>query len=191
MSETAARLHADIVSHARPNGAPESAALVDPAKWYALKTRSRHEKKVRDRLLLGRFETFLPLCERWSQWKDRRQLVDFPLFPGYCFVRFPMGERIRLLNIPGAVLLVGVNGHPEAVPDSEIDGVRRLIASRYRYDPHPFLHEGMEVEVVRGPLAGIRGRLVRKDRSARLVLAVALIHQAAAVEVHPADVTPV
>jgi transcription antitermination factor NusG len=160
-------------------------------RWYALKTRSRHEKRVRDRLLQGHIETFLPLCERWSQWKDRKQLVDEPLFPGYCFARFPLPERVRILSIPGVACLVGVGSRPEPVLDAEIDGIRRLIASRFRYDPHPFLEEGMEVEVVRGPLAGVRGRLLRKDRSARLVLAVALIRQAAAVEIHPADVTPI
>jgi transcription antitermination factor NusG len=49
----------------------------------------------------------------------------------------------------------------------------------------------MLVEVVRGPLAGVRRHIVRKDRSTRLVLAVTLIRQAAAVEIHPADVEPV
>jgi len=158
--------------------------------WWAVRTRSRHEKRVRDRLLQADIETFLPLYERWSQWKDRKQLVEFPLFPGYCFARFPFTDRIRILNVPGVVTLVTVNDHPEPVSDVEIDGIRRLIASRYRYDPHPFLEEGMEVEVLRGPLAGVRGRLVRKDRSTRLVISVLLIRQAAAVEVHPADVAP-
>ena len=49
----------------------------------------------------------------------------------------------------------------------------------------------MDVEVVRGPLAGVRGKLLRKDRITRLVLAVTLINQAAVVEIHPADVVPV
>jgi hypothetical protein len=49
----------------------------------------------------------------------------------------------------------------------------------------------MEVEVSRGPLAGVRGRLVRKDRRARLVIAIHLIRQAAAVEIDAADVRPV
>ncbi|MBI4247822.1 MAG: UpxY family transcription antiterminator [Candidatus Rokubacteria bacterium] len=160
-------------------------------RWYAIKTRARHEKKVRDRLLMGQIETFLPLCERWSQWKDRKQRVESPLFSGYCFARFPLTDRIRILNIPGIACLVGMNGHAEPVEDAEIDAIRRLIASRFRYDQHPFLEEGMEVEVVRGPLAGVRGRLLRKDRSTRLVLAVTLIRQAAVVEIHPADVARV
>jgi transcription antitermination factor NusG len=86
------------------------------------------------------------------------------------------------------VALVSTNGRPEPVPEDEIDAIQRLIQSKLPYDPHPALSVGMEVEVIRGPLAGIRGCLLRKDRVARLVISVTLIRQAAAVDVHPADV---
>ena len=49
----------------------------------------------------------------------------------------------------------------------------------------------MEVKVVRGPLMGVRGRLVRKERATCLVLSVTLIHQSVAVRIDAADVTPV
>lgn len=159
--------------------------------WYAVRTRARHEKKVRDRLLERNVETFLPLYERWSHWKDRKKRIESPLFPGYCFAKFSLDDRVRVLGIAGIVDMVGINGKAEPVDDREIDHIRRLIVSRFRYDPHPMLDEGMEVEVVRGPLAGVRGRLIRKDRSTRLVIGVSLIRQAAVVEVHAADVVRV
>ena len=62
------------------------------------------------------------------------------------------------------------------------------MASTLRYDAHPYLHEGMAVEVIRGPLEGVRGILLRKDKRHRLVIAVHLIQQAAAVEIDAADV---
>jgi transcription antitermination factor NusG len=163
----------------------------EPVHWYALHTRSRHEKKVRDRLLERNVETFLPLCERWNRWKDRTKRVELALFPGYCFARCSVSEHVRILDVPGVADVVGINGRAEPVAAREIEDIRRLIASRFRYDPHPLLEEGMEVEVVRGPLAGVRGRLIRKDRTTRLVLGVTLIHQAAIVEIHPADVARV
>jgi transcription antitermination factor NusG len=164
---------------------------VDETKWYVLRTRSRHEKKVREQLVARKVEAFLPLWERWTQWKDRKKKVEWPLFPGYCFARFTLADRVRVLEVAGVAALIGANGRAEAVPKAEIDGIRRLVASRSTYDPHPFLETGMEVEVVRGPLAGVRGRLLRKDRSTRLLVGVTLIHQAAVVEIHPADVVPV
>ena len=169
-------------------------AISDPRcvpLWYVLRTRSRHEKTVRDQLVGREVETFRPIVEQWSRWKDRRKKVAFPLFPGYCFARFSLVERLRVLNVVGVADLVGTAGHPEPVPDVEIEAIQRLASTTLLYDPHPFLVEGMDVEVVRGPLAGVRGKLLRKDRVTRLVLAVTLIRQAAVVEIHPADVVHV
>jgi transcription termination/antitermination protein NusG len=173
------------------NGHPVSDDASAVIQWLVLRTRSRHEKKVRDELISRRIETFLPLYERWSHWKDRRMRVEFPLFPGYCFVHLRSTERLLVLNTPGTAGFLGFNGYAEPVPDAEIAALSRLVASAIRYDPHPFLTEGMLVEVIRGPLAGVRGTIVRKDRSTKLVLAITLIHQAAALEIHPADVAPV
>ncbi len=156
-----------------------------------LTTRSRHEKVVQDQLIERDVVTFLPVSERWSQWKDRRKKIAFPLFPGYCFARFSLDERGRVVSAVGVTGVLGIGGVPEAVPELEIDALRRLVETRLTCDPHPFLDEGMEVEVIRGPLAGVRGRLLRKDRTTRLVLGVTLIRQAAVVEIHPADVAPV
>lgn len=159
--------------------------------WYAVHTRARHEKKVRDHLVGRSVEVFLPTYERWSHWNNRKMKLEFPLFSGYCFARFALADRLRVFTVPGVADLVSTNGRAEVVPEREIADIRRLVESELRYDPHPFLTEGIEVEVVRGPLAGVRGTLLRKDRAARVVLAVTLLRQAAAVEVHPADTRPI
>jgi transcription antitermination factor NusG len=160
-------------------------------RWYALKTRSRHEKVVRDQLVQRDIDTFLPVCESWRQWKDRKKKVELPLFPGYCFARFPLIERLRVLNVIGVAALVSINQRPEPIREEELGAIQQLVSTKLQYDPHPFLEEGMDVEVVRGPLTGVRGKLLRKDRVTRLVLAVTLVRQAAVVEIHPADVVPV
>ncbi len=161
-----------------------------PLHWYALRTRSRHEKMVRDQLAARGVEPFLPLIERSRQWKDRRKLVAFPLFPGYCFARFPLSLRITVLGTKGVVQILGNHDGPVPVPDAEIQAVNLLVTSTLPYDPHPYLREGMQVEVIRGPLAGVRGILLRKGTRARLVIGVTLIHQAASVELDALDVAP-
>ena len=156
--------------------------------WYAVWTRSRHEQVVRAQLEQKGFEAFLPLIGRWSRWKDRTKKVDWPLFPGYCFVRLEDHDALPVLTCPGVVRILSCDGRLAAVPEHEIDGIRRLTESELRFDPCPLIREGMMVEVVRGPLRGISGRLVRKGSQARLILAVELIGQAVSVEVHAADV---
>ncbi len=168
-----------------------TADTVSEPSWYVLRTRSRHEKVVRDQLDSRSIQSFLPLYERWSRWKDRRKQLEVPLFPGYCFARVPLTDRFRVLGLVGVAGLVGTTGHAEPVPDVEIDALRRLAETTLHYDPHPFLAEGMDVEIIHGPLAGVRGKLLRKDRVTKLVISVTLIRQAAVVHVHPSDVTAV
>lgn len=160
---------------------------MDP-HWYAIWTRSRHEKHVRDRLAEKGVEVFLPTIARWSRWKDRKKKIDWPLFPGYCFARFDVSDRVAVLTCDGVVQIVGTEGVPTPIPDVEVDGIRQLVESDLSFDPCPFVKEGDEVKVVSGPLRGLTGRLVRKGSHARLVLSVHLISQAVSVEVDAADV---
>ncbi len=158
------------------------------ARWYAVWTRSRHEQVVRDHISGRGIPVFLPTITRWSRWKDRKKRVDWPLFPGYCFARFAATDKLPVLQCPGVVTIVSLDGEIAPVPDNEIDAIRRLVQSELQYDPCPLLREGEQVEVVHGPLKGIVGRLVRKGAHARLVLSVELIGQAVSIEVDAADV---
>ncbi|WP_447975002.1 UpxY family transcription antiterminator [Nitrospira sp. Kam-Ns4a] len=160
-------------------------------RWYALRTRSRHEKQVRDRLVALGIEQLLPTVIRLSQWKDRKKKIEAPLFSGYCFAHFPLENRLTVLKVPGVVQIVGSTQGPAPIPDEEINAVKVLMQGPLRYDPHPYLREGMVVEVVRGPLEGVRGILLRKSKPYRLVISVHLIRQAAAVEIDASDVVPV
>lgn len=112
------------------------------------------------------------------------------MFPGYCFARFALADRVAVLSNSGVAQIVGNPGGPAPVPEVEIEAVRRLVTCTLPYDPHPYLEEGMLVEVIRGPLEGIRGMLIRKGARARRVIRVTLIHQAASVELDAFDVKP-
>jgi transcriptional antiterminator NusG len=173
----------------RAEPAPDGALA---PRWYAVRTRSRHEKQVRAQLAdRPGIDVFLPLWEKRSRWKDRIKRVQVPLFPGYCFARFSRADRLRVLRAGGVVGLVGPSGEPEPIPDREIEAIRTLGGTRLSYEPLPFLAEGMAVEVIRGPLMGARGQLLRKDRDLRVVLSITLIRQSVSVEIDAEDVTPV
>ena len=158
--------------------------------WYAVWTRSRHEQVVREQLARKHYDAFLPTVTRWSRWKDRKKKIDWPLFPGYCFARFNVDEALAILKCTGVVNIVSFEGKPAAIPEHEIDSIRRLVESDLRYDPCPMIREGEMVEVRHGALKGVVGRLVRKGAHARLILAVELIGQGVSVEVDAADVKP-
>ena len=161
-----------------------------PVCWYALKTRSRHEKVVRSQLTRRNIENFLPTVKRWSQWKDRRKEIEFPVFSGYCFARFSLDERVPVLQVKGVVSILSANGRPEPIPDSEIQSLMTLINNYSHYDLHPFPKQGMLVEVVEGPLKGVKGCLLFKSNPCRLVVSISLIREALAVEVKASSLVP-
>ena len=176
---------------AKPPGLVMDQTLRTTQHWFAIWTRSRHEQVVHDQLLERGIETFLPTFIRISKWKDRKKSIKWPLFPGYCFARFDPEESLAVLKCTGVVSIVSFNGKPAAIPEHEIESLRLLVNSELRYDPCPLIREGMMVEVVRGPLSGVVGRLIRKDAThARLVLSVDLIGQAVSVHVDVPDVKP-
>lgn len=158
--------------------------------WYAVWTRARHEKVVRDRLQRRGIETLLPLWKRPSQWKDRRKVIDEPLFPGYCMVHLSPREVLPVLTTPGVADIVRHQGQIAPIPEEEIHALNMIASCGFPCRPHPFLEEGTWVEVVRGPLGGMKGILLSHDRCAQLVVVVMLIHQAATVEIDVRDVTP-
>jgi transcription termination/antitermination protein NusG len=161
-----------------------------PPSWFAVWTRSRHEQVVREQIERRHFDAFLPTITRWSRWKDRKKKIDWPLFPGYCFARFNEEDSLAILKCTGVVNIVSFEGKPAAIPEHEIEGIRRLLESDLQYDPCPLIREGSLVEVKHGALKGVVGRLVRKGTHARLILAVDLIGQGVSVEVDAADVKP-
>jgi transcription antitermination factor NusG len=170
---------------------PLTLSIQDCVRWYAVYTSANHEKRVATHLSQRSVEQFLPTYTSVRKWKDRRVTLDLPLFPGYVFVRFPLRERLRVLQVPGVAKLVGFGGIPAALPEAEIEGLRSGLASGIHAEPHAFLTAGRKVRVKRGPMTGLQGILLRRKGRTRLVVSLELIQRAMAVEIDEADVEAV
>src|SRR5258708_33481472 len=154
--------------------------------WFAAYTCANHEKRVVEHFEARAVEHFLPLYASVRRWKDRRVQLELPLFPGYVFVRIAVGARLRVLEVPGVVRLVGFNGETYPLSDGEIESLRKGIMNGSRIEPHPYLSVGARVRIKSGPLAGVEGSLVREKNADRAVLSPDLIARSAAVESHSA-----
>jgi transcription antitermination factor NusG len=158
--------------------------------WYAGYTCARHEKRVAEQLRDRAIEHFLPLYETIHRWKNGRHRVQLPLFPGYIFVRIRLSEKLRVLQIPGFVNLVGFGGVPYPLPESEIAGMREALNSGVLAEPHPYLTVGTRVEIVSGPMQGMSGILLRMHGQCRVVLSIDLIMRSIVVDVDASEVVP-
>jgi len=166
----------------------EIAAPPQTQHWFTVYTCANHEKTVAKCFDARSVEHFLPTYTSVARWKDRRVKLDLPLFPGYLFVRLQAGERLRVVEVPGVVRLVGFNGQPYPVPDVEIESLRTGIQNALRFMPHPYLNVGSRIRVKHGPLEGIEGILLRRKNVYRIVVSLHVIARSAAVEIDAADV---
>lgn len=157
--------------------------------WNVLRTRSRQENVVEECLMQKQIAVYLPKLPRVRRWKSRNKVVDFPLFPGYIFVK-PRPDQFQALNfIPGSCGLLLDRNRPGIVQKREIDSIRILLGSERPMDLHLGLLPGTRVRVMVGPLAGIEGEMVRFSNHHRLVINAHILGQAVSVEVNTNEVT--
>ncbi len=161
----------------------------DP-RWYAIQTHSRHEKQVRDRLQAVGIEPLLPLGKQCRQWSDRKVWTVLPLFSGYCFANFALAGSLAVLQTPGVVRIVGAL-KPEPIPAEEIVVLQQVSSVNPMMEPCDYLTEGAWVEVIRGPLVGLRGHLVRRAGHHGLVIRASLLQRAALIQIGSDEVAPV
>jgi len=158
--------------------------------WYAAYTCANHEKRVAAQLDARAVEHFIPLYNSVRRWKDRRIHLALPLFPGYVFLRLALRDKLRALQIPSLVHLVGFNGQPAALSDEEMEALRQGLTEQLNAQPHPYLKVGHRVRVVSGPLTGLEGIIVRKKNHLRFVISLNLIMRSVSVELDDADIVP-
>lgn len=167
--------------------------LSSSPNWFALRVRSRHEKKVEKALSGAGFEVFLPVYETRRKWSDRVKTVELPLFPGYLFVRTTMDPDHKLAVVrasPGIVEIVGTGRRPAPIPDVEINSIRTLLSSGEQVIPLDRFVPGARVRVVGGPLHGIEGVVLDRQGKRTIVCAVTLLGRAVRTHMTEGNLVP-
>jgi transcription antitermination factor NusG len=156
-----------------------------PMRWFAVYVRSRHEARVAKHFKDREIEFFLPQYKEERKWSDRKVEIELPLFPGYLFVRLrrSLETLLRVVEVPGVITIVGRGSSPEALEDAEIEQLQTAMSQGKDPRPHAFLQVGDPVMIMRGPLGGQAGTLIRMNNKNRVVLKLDLIQKAMSVEV--------
>jgi len=151
--------------------------------WFAIYTRPKFEKKIDSELKKKGISSYLPLHTVCKVWSDRIKKIQEPLFPSYVFVYGNSVERYRALQTTGAVRMVSFNGQPVRIPSEQIDGIKKVLEHGYNPEPFQYFAVGDEVEVLYGPLKGLRGLFVEDRGKGRLAISIHGIQQSFAIEV--------
>jgi transcription antitermination factor NusG len=178
----------DLTAGSSPNLEVMGSGADERRQWFAVFTRSHHEKRVAQYYAEREIEHLLPISRMVRQWSHYRKVtVEMPLFPNYIFARISRRERTAALKVPGALSLVSQNSIPAALPDDEIESLREGLKMR-NASPHPYLVAGARVRINKGALAGREGVVLRHKNSFRVVLTLSVVMRSFAVEVDAADV---
>jgi transcription antitermination factor NusG len=113
-----------------------------------------------------------------------------PLFTGYCFARFALIDTLTVLKTPGIIRIVGIP-KPEPIHPDEIIALQKVSSTDRMMEQWNHVTDGAWVEVVQGPLAGLRGQLVRREKQHGLVIRVSLIQQAALIHIKADEVAAI
>lgn len=158
--------------------------------WFALSVKSRHEFVARDELLSRGVETFLPIVTKLQQWRDRRKRVQFPVFPGYLFVRVaPCPEDfLQVIKSRGTVRLICLEpGRPTPVATQEIEALKTVVASGQPFDVYPGYQIGARVRVRRGPLEGAEGVVAKREGTQLFFVNVEILGRSVGVRISADD----
>ena len=165
-----------------------------PSPWYVIYVKSRHEFVVHGELLRKGIEALLPSFKKSSQWKDRKKMIESPVFPGYVFVKVPPypGAFLYVLQTRGVVSFVSLESPtPTPVDPEEIASLRLLIASGKNIEIYPHLKEGTRVRVKNGPLQNAEGVLTKKEADYLFSVNVELLGRSVAVKISAQDIESV
>ena len=154
-------------------------------QWHVIYTRSRAEKKVQVELSIKDIENFLPMQKRLRQWKDRKKWVEMPLMSGYCFVNITRKEYDAVLRTNNVVGYVRFEGKAAVIPESQIDSLKQML-KQYDFEVNVTSENfapGKLVEVIEGPMIGLRGELVKAHGKNKFIIRFNQINSIVSVEI--------
>ena len=159
-------------------------------RWYVLHTKSRHESVVDEGLKKKKLEVFLPKIKVRSKRRDRRTMIQVPLFPGYVFIKSDLHphSHLEIVKTAGAVRLIGSKLGPVPVPDETIDSLKIMVASEQPISTGARLKRGDRVLVVAGAFTGVTGTFMRYRGKGRVIVNIEALGQHAGVDVDEQDI---
>nr|WP_319999880.1 UpxY family transcription antiterminator [uncultured Draconibacterium sp.] len=161
------------------------ASLQTQKQWHVVYTRSRAEKKVVQELNANNIECFLPLQKKLRQWKDRKKWVETPLIPGYCFVNITRKEYDKVLQFNNVVSYITFERKAAIVSKSEIEALQTML-HQFDFEVNVTMENfkpGKQVEVIEGPMVGLKGELIECRGKNKFALRIEQINTSFLVEI--------
>jgi transcriptional antiterminator NusG len=154
--------------------------------WFAVQVKAKCESMAATILRNKGYEEYTPtVTTREVHGRDSAvsAAIERPLYPGYIFCRFNSEVRGPIVTTPGVIRVVGTPTQPIPITDEEMANVRLATSAGLPASPVPYICAGTRIVITGGPLQGVQGLFVRKNKSNRLIVSIDLIQRSLAVEI--------
>jgi transcription antitermination factor NusG len=147
--------------------------------WWVLHTRPRQEKKLAQYLRGQGVPYFFPLTRKRLLVRGVSRHSYLPLFSSYLFLQANEDERVVALSSRRIVQVLPVAEQERL--DNDLRQIHQLIEAGLSVTPEKTLLPGSPVEIISGPLSGLRGQVIRTAAGQRFLVRVDFIQQGASV----------
>ena len=151
--------------------------------WIVVRSKPRSEKIAYAQLKEKGIEAYLPLLKERRKWSDRKKWVEFPLFSSYLFAKIEIKNSIFVLQTNGVSSLVKFGEVIAIVQDEVVHAIKLAIDGGYQLTPAEYFIAGNAVEVIEGPMRGVKGIVAQLKGKDRLVIKIDAIQQALSIDI--------
>lgn len=156
-------------------------------RWFAVYTRYKREKMVHRRLTERHIQIYLPLRPVTRRYEGKVRELQLPLISCYLFTKITKKEYILVLEDPDVVQFVRPSKELIAIPEREIEILRRVTSGCLEVEVEPLGYEpGEAVEITGGPLAGLNGVFLEKKSSRNVVIELEKTGYSLHIQINPA-----
>lgn len=143
------------------------------ARWFAVYTKYKREKIVESRLKEKQIHVYLPLLKVVRKWEKSRKIrtVELPLLSCYIFVKIIKKDYVRVLETEHVIKFVRFSKNLISIPEQEINTLKRVIGEEVEVTAdQEFYTAGDEVEIIRGNLTGLKGKLLAVEGKNQMIV---------------------
>ncbi|WP_028981297.1 UpxY family transcription antiterminator [Sporocytophaga myxococcoides] len=152
--------------------------------WYVFHTAPRAEKVVLRELSNKGYDVFLPITKTLRVWNNRqKKIIDQVLFPSYIFVNTEEKYLPKISQTPKITTVIHCGGKPSKINNKCIEGIKNMLDLNQEVSIEANFSEGERVRIVKGPLTGYEGVLLRQQSKTKFGIKLKEINQTVFIDI--------
>lgn len=140
-------------------------------RWFAVRTRFKSEKVALKQLLSYQINAYLPIKTLTRRYSKKIRHVEMPLINSFVFVKITKIQYVKVLETEYVAGFLKFGQNLLSIPEEQIDLIKRLLGENIDVTANEdHFQKGDMVEVIAGPLLGLKGYLLNIQGKERVVV---------------------